>query len=130
MPLDLAESMPVGDDSTVCIDVKLPAYDSTIKVWFDPTRYNWQIEKTLSEAKAIPAQAIKDFVVTFVTDWELDYNKERIPPTEEGLRKYNVHFLNVLTPVANAVLEKLTEGKAQSNALPTRSPTVNQQRKK
>lgn len=130
MPLDLAQSIPNVDDETIQIDVELPAYGQTIKVWFDPTRYDWRIEHMLNNARSLPANAIKDFVVTFVTDWELDFNGVRIQPTTEDIEAHNVHFLHVLTPVASAVLEKLTEGKVPKNVSPSRSPTVLPQQKK
>lgn len=132
MPLDLGQSLPTVDSTVVQIDVKLEQYDTSIKVWFDPVKYDAKIEFMLGQARSIPAQAINEFITTFVTDWELDFNGERIPPTKQGLDDYRqqLHFLYVLTPIASAILEKLTEGKAPKPNLPTRLPTVRAQQKR
>lgn len=122
MTLDIGSSLPVGGENRR-IQVELPKYGATIWVEYDQSKYDWRIEKVLvQDADTMPAWAVKEFLQTFVVDWELFENGVFIDPKQdETYRKLDL--FNIQMPIAWAIVGDMGEGKTQRNASPQPSST-------
>ncbi len=127
MPLDIGSSLQPEDVRR--IDVNLPHYNTTIWVDYDPSKYDWRLEKLMVlDSERLPATAIREFIRSFVVDWDLMENGKPIDPKDDD-QMVKVDFFHIQAMVANAILEDIQEGKALPNGSQPRSSTVKQRQK-
>lgn len=124
MPLDLSAHVS-KTSATRTIQVPLTEYegDPVVEVSYDPTLYNAEIEASLTRGfDEQPAIVTQDVLLTFVTSWDMVWEGEPIPVSEEGLQK--LHLFKIQVPIMNAMMEDMGEmGKSLRSGSPKSSST-------
>ena len=126
MTLDIGASLPVGGEHRK-IQVALPRYGTTIWVVYDPSRYDWKVERALViDVKETPAGALKDFLSSFVVEWELFENGVYLDPKDDDTYR-KLELFDIQMPIAEAITGDMGEGKMRRSASPQLSSMEPQQ---
>lgn len=129
MPLDIGSTLAREEDIRR-IDVHLPHYEASVWVEYNPSKYDWRLEKLMVlDGERLPATSIREFLRSFIVDWDLTENGVKLDPkNDDHMAKLDFFFIQ--TPIAYAILEDISEGKALQNASQSRSPTEKPQQRK
>jgi hypothetical protein len=127
MPLDLKTS--TLDQETRRLVVHLEAYDEDIWVEYVPGRYNAAVEEAMVERfTKTPAMSIREMILTFVVDWDLEYDGQKIPIDVDGLKM--VPTMEVQIPIGEKIVEDMSEGKVWRSGSRSPSSLENRQQRR
>jgi hypothetical protein len=121
VPLDVSKSVSIGEPKE--LKVVLEKYNETVILTYDFSRYNAAMEHMLVErATQLPAGAVESMILTLVTEWDITSNGIPVPISKEGLVLCD--FFTIQIPIANAIMDDLSESKPQPSDSQKSSSTV------
>lgn len=128
MPLDIGKSVNMSEPIRVMVALPDP-WNETIWVDFRPAGYDWEIENILvNEVKRLPAFAVKEFLLKFVVDWDITLNGKKVSVDGEGIKLLDLFTIQM--PIAEAIVDSISEGKALKTASPSHLRTVSRSPRK